>query len=71
MSTTNYADIRTGHFLFVSMAALIRSAEKILYLFVSRSKSDPMIVGKKYLEYLTEHRVMPRFLRLDRAPSYA
>ena len=25
-----------------------------------------MIVGKKYLEYLTENRVMPRFLRLDK-----
>ena len=41
-------------------------SRKILYLFVSRSNSDPMIVGKKYLEYLTEHRVMPRFLRLDK-----
>jgi hypothetical protein len=25
-----------------------------------------MIVGKKYLEYLTEHRIIPRFLRLDK-----
>ena len=41
-------------------------SRKILYLFVSRSNSDPMIVGNKYLEYLTEHRVMPRFLRLDK-----
>jgi hypothetical protein len=25
-----------------------------------------MIVGKKYTEYLIEHRVLPRFLRLDK-----
>ena len=37
-------------------------SRKILYLFVSCSNSDPMIVGKKYQEYLTEHRVLPRFL---------
>ena len=41
-------------------------SRKILYLFVSHSNSDPMIVGKKYLEYLTEHRIMPRYLRLDK-----
>lgn len=41
-------------------------SRKILYLFVSHSNSDPMIVGKKYLEYLTEHRIIPRFLRLDK-----
>ena len=42
--------------------ALDTFSRKILYLFVSHFNSDPMIVGKKYLEYLKEHRTLPRFL---------
>ena len=53
-------------FLLCIYGCLDTFSRKILYLFVSRSNSDPMIVGKKYLEYLTEHRVMPLVHRLDK-----
>ncbi|XP_078482839.1 uncharacterized protein LOC144743284 [Ciona intestinalis] len=41
-------------------------SRKILFLFVTYSNSNPLIIGKKYLEYICSSYVMPRFLRLDR-----
>ncbi len=41
-------------------------SRKILFLFLSHSNSDPLIIGNKYLEYLTETQVLPNTLRIDR-----
>ena len=41
-------------------------SRKILFLFVSHSNSDPLIIGNKYLAYLTETQILPKTLRLDR-----
>ena len=55
----NYVDL---HFY----GCLDTFSRKIMFLFVSHSNSNPLIVGGKYLEYLTKHQIMPRFLRLDK-----
>ena len=39
---------------------------KILFIFVCYSNSNPLIVGKKYLEYLYKSETLPRFLRIDK-----
>ena len=39
-------------------------SRKILFLFVCYSNSSPIIVGKKYMEYLYRTEVLPRFLRI-------
>ena len=41
-------------------------SRKILFLFVCHSNSSPLIIGKKYLEYLCQTLKMPRFMRIDR-----
>lgn len=41
-------------------------SRKILFLFVCYSKSNPLLVGKKYLEYLHRSQMLPRFLRIDK-----
>jgi hypothetical protein len=41
-------------------------SRKILFLFVCYSNSDPRIVGKKYLEYLYQEKMMPLYLRIDK-----
>lgn len=41
-------------------------SRKILFLFVCYSNSNPLIVGKKYLEYLYRTEVLPQFLRVDK-----
>ena len=41
-------------------------SRKILFIFVCYSNSNPLIVGKKYLEYLYKSEMLPRFLRIDK-----
>ena len=41
-------------------------SRKILFLFLSHSNSDPLIIGNKYLAYLTETQILPNTLRVDR-----
>ena len=41
-------------------------SRKILFLFLSHSNSNPLIIGKKYLAYLTETQILPKTLRVDR-----
>lgn len=41
-------------------------SRKILFLFVCHSNSSPLVIGKKYLEYLCQTHKMPRFMRIDR-----
>ena len=41
-------------------------SRKILFLFVCHSNSNPLVVGKMYLQYLFEAEMLPRNLRVDR-----
>lgn len=41
-------------------------SRKILFLYVCYSNSNPVIIGKRYLEYLYETPVIPRYLRIDK-----
>lgn len=41
-------------------------SRKILFLFVCHSNSNPLVVGKMYLQYLFEAGMLPRNLRVDR-----
>ena len=41
-------------------------SHKILYLFVCPSNSDPLVIGKLYLQYLFNEETLPRNLRIDR-----
>ena len=41
-------------------------SRKILFLFVCHSNSNPLVVGKVYLQYLFETEMLPRNLRVDR-----
>ena len=40
---------------------------KVLFLFLNHSYSDPLIIGNKYLAYLTETQIIPENLQVDRA----
>ena len=41
-------------------------SRKILFLFLSHSNSDPLIIGNRYLAYLTETQILPKTLRVDK-----
>ena len=41
-------------------------SRKILFLFVCFSNSDPNVIGKRYMKYLVETNILPRYLRLDK-----
>ena len=41
-------------------------SQKILFLFVCYSNSNPLVLGKMYLRYLFESEMLPRNLRVDR-----
>ena len=41
-------------------------SRKILFLFVCYSNSNPLIIGKKYFEYLCTSPLLPVYLRVDR-----
>ena len=41
-------------------------SRKILFLFLSYSNSDPLIIGNRYLAYLTETQILPKILRVDK-----
>ena len=41
-------------------------SRKILFIYVCYSNSNPVIIGKRYLEYLYEAQVIPKYLRIDR-----
>nr|CAB3263195.1 uncharacterized protein LOC104266093 [Phallusia mammillata] len=41
-------------------------SRKIMFLFVTQSNSSPLVIGKKYLEFLCETLLLPVHLRLDR-----
>lgn len=41
-------------------------SRKILFLFVCTSNSNPLVIGKMYLQYLFETKTLPRYWRLDR-----
>ena len=41
-------------------------SRKILFLFLSHSNSDPLIIGKKYLAYLPKTQILPKTVRVDR-----
>ena len=41
-------------------------SRKILFLFVCFSNSDPNVIGKRYMKYLVETDMLPRYLRLDK-----
>ena len=41
-------------------------SRKILFLFICYSNSNPLVIGKMYLRYLFESRMLPRNLRVDR-----
>jgi len=41
-------------------------SRKNIFIFLCRSNSNPLVIGKKYLEYLYEEQTMPRHLRIDK-----
>ena len=58
--------IKTGLSRWVCMAAWILSREKIMFLFLCYSNSDPDVIGKRYLQYLVKTGILPRHLRIDK-----
>ncbi|CAH3107426.1 unnamed protein product [Porites lobata] len=48
------------------MAASIPASRKLLWLRIWVTNSDPKVIGRWYLEYLYEARIMPSMIRLDR-----
>ena len=41
-------------------------SRKMLFLFVCHSNSNPLVIGKRYLEHLCETETLPRYLRIDK-----
>ena len=41
-------------------------SRKLLYIFITYSNSNPLTIGKKYLEFLYEDGILPNYLRIDK-----
>ena len=67
MRRTNYHTYQEKiHFPLAVYGCIDTASRKLLWLRVWVTNSNPKVVGRWYLEYLYESRVMPSILRLDK-----
>lgn len=66
MGTINFMAIKTEPSHWVYTDVWTHFQERSCFYFFCYSNSDPNVLGKKYLQYLFQTKILPRHIRVDK-----